>query len=609
MKRLILASVLLCIPVIIGGWAVITTDNGAELHWPASSIPRAWYLDTDGSDDFTLDAAEQALKNAHQVWNDIPCSKMEFSYAGRRDFDIEDCGAIPPDKQDVMIWMESNWPAEWQGAIGIAQPVYNPTTGAVEDCDIFFNGDDFTWSATDDRVEGQMDLWNIAAHEIGHKLGLGHPGESDNEWHYEATMHPTSTSGEIARRYPALDDMQGVCHLYNVAGENGNPCTGNSDCNSGVCQPDPLTEQQYCTKSCTVDEECPPAFRCSTDAGYCIAQGGAIAGFGDECDEGFPCAEGLFCLLSSGTDESMCTTYCPPDCPDGYKCIPLQGGKSACWRINTWGLQLGEDCTQEECRADYQCLNLSNQGIRCTRSCPPECPEDFECLNLSGGGSVCWQEYLREAEMGRECTWDKACADEYCLKNTETDVMRCSAECTSDADCSDGYTCISGTHNTQAAQGCWPANLNTGTASITSFTSSPVSPMPMGSATLTCSAQAPNTAVYQIFRVEEDKTWTPLSDFGPNGGTATVDMNQEGTFEFVCKARDMYSGLTFDQLKYIDITVVKDIPVVDGDVDDGGDSVIGQPEDGSSSCAAGSSVVFPLMLLLGYGLRRKFRNR
>ena len=55
-----------------------------------------------------------------------------------------------------------------------------------------------------------MDYQNIATHEFGHSLGLGHPGDSCTE----ETMYAYGSSGETKKRTLEAGDIAGVNELY-----------------------------------------------------------------------------------------------------------------------------------------------------------------------------------------------------------------------------------------------------------------------------------------------------------------------------------------------------------------------------------------------------------
>lgn len=69
---------------------------------------------------------------------------------------------------------------------------------------------DFAWSSTGEA--GKMDYENIAQHEIGHAVGLGHT--STNAECAEQTMYPTASNGEIIKRDLGVGDIAGIRALY-----------------------------------------------------------------------------------------------------------------------------------------------------------------------------------------------------------------------------------------------------------------------------------------------------------------------------------------------------------------------------------------------------------
>lgn len=615
-RRLTAVAVLL----LATGWSltataynIIRTSNGAEVHWASGAMPVGWYLDDDGCDDLVMEDLETAYQHSFAVWDAIPCAQAGVAYLGRIDKTRGDCGVIPPDGKNVMIFVEEDWPSEWTGALGITQPVFNPTNGQISDADIFYNGAHFTWSAQEGSASNRVDIWNVGAHENGHFFGLDHPGESglpgDDE-HPEATMYYASSVGEISRRYPALDDIQGLCHLYPVQGANGSPCILNGNCNSGLCKADPDTATLFCTNACQTDDDCGEAFACNAEQGFCVARGGRLAGFGDSCTDGIPCKDDLYCVANAAADLSMCSRDCPPECPEGYLCQSFSGGKHACWMKNTWGGRLGESCSAAEpCHSDYDCTTVSGKGTMCTRTCPPECPPDFTCMALVGASSVCWTTQNTEAGVGQECIWNRSCAGDLCVTVAGVDTMRCSQECSTGADCPDGFMCLAATSNGNPVQACWPASVTEGKTKVISFTASPASPAPMGSVTVTCQAAAPNGILYQLWYVGLDGAYRELSPWSESGQATTL-LSVEGLHGFVCRVRDIYSGEHFDDVAYLDYVIDNDIVLADGDQESidtlsDTDTDRGAAANGGGGCAGAP----PSWLVLLAGLMLLTRRR
>lgn len=79
--------------------------------------------------------------------------------------------------------------------------------------DMVFDDVDYDWSLDAPNDAGtQMDFDNIAAHELGHSVGMGHSPTDDVC--VEQTMYPTAAFEEIKKRSLELGDRTGVAKLY-----------------------------------------------------------------------------------------------------------------------------------------------------------------------------------------------------------------------------------------------------------------------------------------------------------------------------------------------------------------------------------------------------------
>ena len=75
--------------------------------------------------------------------------------------------------------------------------------------DQVYDDADFNWSSTGEV--GKMDFENIAQHELGHSVGMGHPSDSCTE----ETMYRFASLGETKKRTLNAGDITGVNALYN----------------------------------------------------------------------------------------------------------------------------------------------------------------------------------------------------------------------------------------------------------------------------------------------------------------------------------------------------------------------------------------------------------
>ncbi len=93
----------------------------------------------------------------------------------------------------TIVWYESGGP---------------PGQREILEWDQVYDQVDFDWSDSGDS--GKMDFANIATHEIGHAVGMGHPDDSCTE----QTMYAYADTGETKKRTLENGDVNGVAELY-----------------------------------------------------------------------------------------------------------------------------------------------------------------------------------------------------------------------------------------------------------------------------------------------------------------------------------------------------------------------------------------------------------
>lgn len=86
---------------------------------------------------------------------------------------------------------------------------YGPPSGReLVEWDMVFDDVSFDWSIAGEA--GKMDFWNIAAHEIGHAAGMGHPSDGCAE----ETMYRYADYSETKKRDLNTGDIAGIKALY-----------------------------------------------------------------------------------------------------------------------------------------------------------------------------------------------------------------------------------------------------------------------------------------------------------------------------------------------------------------------------------------------------------
>ncbi len=81
--------------------------------------------------------------------------------------------------------------------------------GVASESDAAYNTD-FAWSSS--GQSGRMDLQNIATHELGHTVGMGHSSTASNN--SCLTMYPSGSLGETQKRTLGDGDINGIKARY-----------------------------------------------------------------------------------------------------------------------------------------------------------------------------------------------------------------------------------------------------------------------------------------------------------------------------------------------------------------------------------------------------------
>lgn len=182
------------------------SSNGAALYWE-NPQNISLVIQSDGSDDIGDGSHDTAIRNAIDEWNGAPGSRARLvestSNRSRRDWQTNDV--------HLVVFDENNSSGYFSGGSSIVAitPVTFFTDGRIIDADVLFNGKNFGFTTSGEA--GKFDIQDVAAHELGHLLGLDHSGVCG------ATMFPYVDPAVILHRSLALDDQRGMRDLYPTA--------------------------------------------------------------------------------------------------------------------------------------------------------------------------------------------------------------------------------------------------------------------------------------------------------------------------------------------------------------------------------------------------------
>ena len=153
-------------------------------------------------------SATSALQVALNEWSTKPGTSFRYVYGGR----VSDT-ATGYDRRNVVLFRNA---ASSGGSGTIATTYWWTSGGAIVDADVVFWDGAWKFFTGTTGCSGGAFIEDVAAHELGHALGLNHSGVAG------ATMSASYSTCSSALRTLAADDIAGAQSLYGTASVSTN---------------------------------------------------------------------------------------------------------------------------------------------------------------------------------------------------------------------------------------------------------------------------------------------------------------------------------------------------------------------------------------------------
>ena len=184
---------------------LIHPSSGTALRW-GSPANIGIVIQSTGSDDIADGSHETALRMAIQDWNAATGTTATLvenvSPASQARTDWESSSV------HLMLFDETNQSGFFpNGSFTVAlTPVWFSGSGVIQDADVLFNGKGYSFTTA--GAPGHFDVEDVAAHELGHLLGLDHSGTAG------ATLYPYVDTSLVLHRSLSRDEELGLREAY-----------------------------------------------------------------------------------------------------------------------------------------------------------------------------------------------------------------------------------------------------------------------------------------------------------------------------------------------------------------------------------------------------------
>jgi matrixin len=177
---------------------VLSTNIGAYVtngvSWSQQPVP---YSINTSNMDLPEAAVEPAVRAGGDVWATQSSASISLSYTGRSAQTTTGYDGL-----NLLVFRNAS------SGSAIATTYYWSSGGRLLDADIVFWDAAFRFFSGSTGCSGGFYIEDIAAHEFGHALGLGHSSITG------ATMYPSVSSCNAGNRTLATDDIAGIRFLY-----------------------------------------------------------------------------------------------------------------------------------------------------------------------------------------------------------------------------------------------------------------------------------------------------------------------------------------------------------------------------------------------------------